>query len=164
MKQIENSNALARQKAQIEKLTEESFAFGLTVGAGFVRSMRKSGYKSTAKALDELIDNGYEAGGANIHVVFGYEGTRSEKKPEPDELAMQVTAAAPWLDRKGCHPLEGETPPEIRASTGSPAFSIMPFACGHGNIPSCTRMSNGKSCVARWGGERTIFPPRRSAH
>lgn len=74
--------ALAHQRAHIEKLTEENFAFGLTVGAGFVRSMRKSGYKNTAKALDELIDNSFESGAANVHVACGYEGGRSDKKPE----------------------------------------------------------------------------------
>src|SRR5262249_21647316 len=52
------------------------------VGDAFVRGIRKVGYKHTGTALDELIDNADEAGAANVHVVFGYEGTRSEKKPE----------------------------------------------------------------------------------
>ena len=82
MNKVSTPAALARQKAHIDKLTEGDFAFGLTVGAGFVRSMRKSGYKNTAKALDELIDNAFEAGAANIHIVCGYEGGRSDKKPE----------------------------------------------------------------------------------
>jgi len=82
MNQSYTPAALEHQKAHIKKLTNEGFAFGLTVGAGFVRSMRKSGYKNTAKALDELIDNSFEAGGANVHIVCGYEGGKSEKKPE----------------------------------------------------------------------------------
>src|SRR5262245_18173277 len=73
---------LSRQQATVKKLHDENFAFGLTVGAAFVRSMRRSGYRPSAKALDELIDNSYESGAANVHVVFGYEGTKSEKKPE----------------------------------------------------------------------------------
>lgn len=76
------NTALARQQAHVARLRDEKFDFGLTVGAAFVRGMRKSGYKSTAKALDELLDNSFEAGAANVHVVCGYEGSKSEKKPE----------------------------------------------------------------------------------
>ncbi len=82
MNKVPTPAVLTRQKAHIDKLTEGDFAFGLTVGAGFVRSMRKSGYKNTAKALDELIDNAFEAGAANIHIACGYESSRSDKKPE----------------------------------------------------------------------------------
>jgi hypothetical protein len=70
-----------RQKAHVEKLIKENFRYGLTVGAAFVRGIRKVGYKHTGTALDELIDNAKEAEASQAHVVFGYEGGKSEKKP-----------------------------------------------------------------------------------
>ena len=48
----------------------------------FVKGMRDIGYKSTAFALDELIDNSIQAGARKIHVAFGYAGKGSEKKPD----------------------------------------------------------------------------------
>jgi hypothetical protein len=72
--------AVDRQKAHVAKLEKENFKYGLTVGAAFVRGIRKVGYKNTGTALDELIDNGKEADATQVHVVFGYDG-RSEKKP-----------------------------------------------------------------------------------
>ena len=73
---------IERQKAHIASLAKSNFRYGLTVGAAFVRGIRKVGYKSTATAIDELVDNSQQAGAQNVHVVFGYEGTRSDRKPE----------------------------------------------------------------------------------
>lgn len=52
----------------------------LIVGAAFLRGIRDLGYQSTAKAIDEEIDNSIQAGATNIHVVFGFDG-KGEKKP-----------------------------------------------------------------------------------
>ena len=76
-----SSIAIKRQKAHVEKLAKENFRYGLTVGAAFVRGIRKVGYKHTGTALDELIDNAKEAEASQVHVVFGYEGGKSDKKP-----------------------------------------------------------------------------------
>ena len=74
------SNVTA-QKQYVSELRRKKFKFGLTVGEAFVRGIRDIGYKSTGTALDELIDNARQAGAANAHVVFGYDGSRSDKKP-----------------------------------------------------------------------------------
>lgn len=74
------TNALERQKAHVKNLEKQNFKYGLTVGAAFVRGIRKVGYKNTGTALDELLDNAIEAGASQAHVVFGYDG-KSDKKP-----------------------------------------------------------------------------------
>lgn len=74
-------SATERQKAYVSKLAKSNFKYGLTVGTAFVRGIRDIGYKHTGTALDELIDNAAQAGAENIHVVFGYEGANSDKKP-----------------------------------------------------------------------------------
>ncbi len=72
---------LDAQRAYVRKLEAEGFDYGLVVADAFVRSVRDIGYKSTATALDELIDNSYEAGAENVHVVFGF-SPESGTKPE----------------------------------------------------------------------------------
>lgn len=64
-----------RQKAYVESLEKQNFKFGLTVGTAFVRGIRDIGYKHTGTALDELIDNAYEAAASNIHVVLNDDGS-----------------------------------------------------------------------------------------
>jgi len=55
----------------IERLDTEGW--DLMIGAAFVRGMRDIGYKSTAFALAELIDNSIEADASKVDVVFGFE-------------------------------------------------------------------------------------------
>lgn len=96
-------SGLQQQKKYIEDLKRRKFNFGLTVGDAFVRGIRDIGYKHTGTALDEQIDNGYQAGADQVHVIFGYDGTSSDKKPselavldnghgmEPDMIRASVT-------------------------------------------------------------------------
>jgi hypothetical protein len=63
---------LEAQKAYIaDKKKSGNLKFGLMVGEAFIRGIRDIGYKNTGSALAELIDNSFEAGAENIHVVFG---------------------------------------------------------------------------------------------
>ena len=97
------ASALQQQKKYVEDLKRKNFNFGLTVGDAFVRGIRDIGYKHTGTALDEQIDNSYQAGADQVHVIFGYDGTASNKKPselavldnghgmEPDMIRAAVT-------------------------------------------------------------------------
>lgn len=55
--------------------------FDIIAGEAFVNGMRDIGYKDTASAINELIDNSIEAGAENVHVDFGY-GPDSNAKPK----------------------------------------------------------------------------------
>ncbi|MBI5773605.1 MAG: ATP-binding protein [Verrucomicrobia bacterium] len=81
--QLNISADLQRQRDFIAELQAKKFEYGLVLANAFVKGMRDIGYKSTAFALDELIDNAVQAGARNVHVAFGYAtGNASEKKPE----------------------------------------------------------------------------------
>lgn len=81
-----NIPAFERQKAYVTALMENNFKFGLTVGTAFVRGIRDIGYKHTGTALDELIDNAYEAGASNVHVVLNDDG--SGRKNNATQIAV----------------------------------------------------------------------------
>lgn len=76
---------LAAQRAYVSKMQQAEFDFGLMVAEAFVRGIRDIGYRSTATALDELIDNAVQADATNVHVAFGF-GPKSDAKP----VAMAV--------------------------------------------------------------------------
>lgn len=81
-----NIPAVERQKAYVTALQDSNFKFGLTVGTAFVRGIRDIGYKHTGTAIDELIDNAYEAGAANVHVVLNDDG--SGRKNNTTQIAV----------------------------------------------------------------------------
>lgn len=64
---------LQEQRDYIAKLESDEFGWDLMVGDAFVRGMRDIGYKSTAFALAELVDNSIQAGAGKIDVVFGFD-------------------------------------------------------------------------------------------
>lgn len=55
--------------------------FGLMVPEAFVRGIRDIGYRGNGDAVAELIDNALQAYADRVDVLFGYEGTPSNKKP-----------------------------------------------------------------------------------
>ena len=75
---------LKAQREYTTKLKDQGFEFNLVVADAFIRGIRDIGYKSTATALYELIDNAIQASAQNIHVVLGC--SNSEKKP--DKIAV----------------------------------------------------------------------------
>jgi hypothetical protein len=80
--QLQLSLDLQKQRDYVKELAEKEFEYGLVLANAFVKGMRDIGYKSTAFALDELIDNAIQAGARNIHVAFGYTAKGPEKKPD----------------------------------------------------------------------------------
>ena len=71
---------LAAQRAYAASRTKRS-RFGLMVPEAFVRGIRDIGYRSNGDAIAELIDNALQAYADRVDVLFGYEGTTSNKKP-----------------------------------------------------------------------------------
>jgi Histidine kinase-, DNA gyrase B-, and HSP90-like ATPase len=61
---------LDAQRRYAKRMVAEGYDFGLTHGEAFVRGIRDLGYKSTATAIDELIDNSEQAGAQQVHVFF----------------------------------------------------------------------------------------------
>jgi Histidine kinase-, DNA gyrase B-, and HSP90-like ATPase len=69
---------LLAQRHYTEKIDHD---FGLTIAGAFVRGIRDIGYKDTATALYEDIDNSIQAEATKVLVTFGY-GPGSDAKPE----------------------------------------------------------------------------------
>ena len=92
---LEAQRAYARESSGRSK-------FGLMVPEAFVRGIRDLGYRSNGDAVAELIDNALQAYADRIDVLFGYDGSTSNKKPvqlavvdnghgmEPDMIRMAV--------------------------------------------------------------------------
>lgn len=71
MNSNQTTNPYEAQKAYVQKLESDGHDYGLIIGETFVQSMREQGYRSTARAINELIDNAMEAQARNIYVVGG---------------------------------------------------------------------------------------------
>ena len=67
-------DGIAAQRALIEHLETSQFGWDIVVGDAFVRGMRDIGYKSTAYALCELIDNSIQASAKHVDLMFGFDG------------------------------------------------------------------------------------------
>jgi hypothetical protein len=61
---------LAAQQQYAQRMVDDGFDFGLTHTQAFVRGIRDLGYKSTATALDELVDNADQADAKRVHVFW----------------------------------------------------------------------------------------------
>jgi hypothetical protein len=66
-----------------DKLEAEHFDWDILVGDAFVRGMRDIGYKSTAFALAELVDNSLQADPTRIDLIFGF-----DKGKMPTQIAV----------------------------------------------------------------------------
>ena len=56
------------------------FEYDVVVGDAFVRGIRDLGYRDSARAIDELVDNAIQAGADKIVVGFGFSDD-SDSKP-----------------------------------------------------------------------------------
>ena len=70
MSAVDASPDLEAQRRYAKRMVAEGYDFGLTHGEAFVRGIRDLGYKSTATAIDELVDNSEQAGAQQVHVFF----------------------------------------------------------------------------------------------
>jgi hypothetical protein len=68
--QLRQLTELERQAYYTDQLDDATFEYPLFSGKQAVLSQRRSGYRTTAKAAREIVDNAIEAGAKNIHVVF----------------------------------------------------------------------------------------------
>jgi len=80
------TGVLQLQKEYVDRLEKENFGYGLAVGTAFVRGMRDVGYRNSATAIDDLIDNSFEAGSENVHVVLHDDG--SGRKGNVTQIAV----------------------------------------------------------------------------
>jgi len=72
---------IERQEKALAQLGDD-YQYPLFSGRHAVESQRKSGYQNTARAAREIVDNSYEAGATQVHVVFERPDENSRKKSQ----------------------------------------------------------------------------------
>jgi len=77
----ESLTELQRQELYLSELPKD-FEFPLFSGRQAIESQRRSGYKTTARAVRELIDNAFEAAARNIYIALDRVSTTGRKKNE----------------------------------------------------------------------------------
>ena len=78
---------IERQRKYLSELPE-NFEFPLFNVRHAVESQRASGYRHTAAAAREMVDNSLEAGAQNIHVVFDTDMESGRKACPPSRSSM----------------------------------------------------------------------------
>lgn len=66
---------MERQKAYVAELTKKKFNYGITVGSTFVKGIRDIGYRDSAAAINEQVDNSDEAGASVVHILVHDDGS-----------------------------------------------------------------------------------------
>jgi len=94
-------SGIEAQHDLIRRLEDTQFGWDIVVGDAFVRGMRDIGYKSTAYALAELIDNSVQAGARHVDVIFGFDnGDKPTKLAVVDDghgmVPAMVRASLVW--------------------------------------------------------------------
>jgi hypothetical protein len=80
---------IERQKQAISALGDQ-FSYPLFNGRNAIESARKSGYKNSARAAREIVDNAYEAGARNVHVIFNRVGDSGRGKNQRRDAVSAV--------------------------------------------------------------------------
>lgn len=80
--QLRQMTELERQGYYTDKLDDENYQYPLFSGKQAVLSQRRSGYRTSAKAAREIIDNAIEAGAKNVWLVFDRPTEKSREKYE----------------------------------------------------------------------------------
>lgn len=86
---MENKNltGLERQDSFVKSMENQEFDFGLVMTQAFLKGIRDIGYKSTATALFESLDNSIQAEASNIHLLFDFDKGKTGKS-NPDRIAI----------------------------------------------------------------------------
>jgi hypothetical protein len=83
----DNETEIERQHRYVESLKAKGAAsFSLVATEAFVQGMRDSGYRSTATAIDEFIDNSIQAQASRIDIL--YELEKQQKKGAISKIAI----------------------------------------------------------------------------
>jgi hypothetical protein len=82
-----NMESTERQKKYVAEQEAKGGGLGLVFADAFLRGMRDIGYKNTAWALCEELDNAIQAGATFVAVRFGYAGN-NKSQAKPDMLAL----------------------------------------------------------------------------
>ena len=78
-----------RQEAVLAELPED-YEFPLFDGRQAIESQRKSGYKNTARAAREIVDNAFEAGAKNVWIVLKRPTEEERSKHERRDAVSAV--------------------------------------------------------------------------
>jgi hypothetical protein len=78
---------LKKQRKLVDEIQNREDAYNIVIADAFLRGMKDLGYKSTARAIDEIIDNSIQAGASNIHICFGFEDSKT-KSEHPNEIVI----------------------------------------------------------------------------
>jgi hypothetical protein len=71
---------LKKQRQLVNEIQNREDAYNIVIADAFLRGMKDLGYKSTARAIDEIIDNSIQAGARNIHICFGFEDSKAKSE------------------------------------------------------------------------------------
>jgi hypothetical protein len=80
--QLRQLSEIERQNYYTNQLDDETYEYPLFSGKQAVLSQRRSGYRTSAKAAREIIDNALEAGAKNVWVIFDRPEEASRGKHE----------------------------------------------------------------------------------
>jgi hypothetical protein len=93
----EPTDDLQKQHEYVEKQkSKKNAGMGIVFADAFLRGIRNLGYKSPATAINELIDNGYQASATIVDVMFSFDN-KSKSKPSMIAIADNGHGMVPGM-------------------------------------------------------------------
>lgn len=98
--QIRQLSEIERQEYYTGLLDDETYQYPLFSGKQAVLSQRRSGYRTTAKAAREIIDNALEAGAKNVWMIFERPVARAKNERKNAVSAIAFIDDGPGMTPK----------------------------------------------------------------
>ena len=147
MPNIDHTSEVDRQRKYLASLTSD-FTYPLFNSKHALESQRKSGYRTTAAAAREIVDNAIEAGASQVHVAIKEIETKGKRAKMQQKGSVTDVA---FID-DGAMPMHSSSPASstsIGQTRGEPSARSVPSSPSRCSPKLCSPFAASSGACSR---------------